>query len=467
MSDFVPETEENEEESMKLEPVAKMAKVAEPETVVIDQSFSRRFLNNKWYGKYGEEGELLEHVKEDWVPVPEDEQEFLSQLWFEQEDQEKTARKHYDWDEEKREWVPKANSTAQEQLEVNEDFIAEYQANYGVQYDEIYKKMDDELQQKTAKIQKEQEEKKELKRKKKKGLHTEEEKKEGWVDLGDKVHAVYVSNLPEDITDEEFQEFMSKCGVIQPDIRTNKPKCKLYRDENGELKGDGRCCYIKKESIDLACNILDGSQFKGNTVKVEEAHFEMKGDFDPSRKRKKLTVAQKKRYMEQQNKIFEWTPDKPRNYRPKSDCTVIVKNLFTLEMMAKNAALMLDLKEEMTQSCQKYGTVKKVVVYDNHPEGVVSVTFVTTEESDMAVKYLNGRVVDGRKLTAELWDGKTKYKVQETEESEERRLKEFEKFIKGGGGGAKEGSGEESSDSDEEEEKQEEDDVEMKEEEED
>ncbi|KAF1769616.1 hypothetical protein GCK72_001433 [Caenorhabditis remanei] len=429
MSDFVPETEENEEEPMNVDLEPKIAQKAGKEPVVVDQSFSRRFINNKWYGKYGEEGELLEHIKEDWIPVAEDEQEFLSQLWFEQEEQERNAHKHYDWDEEKKEWVPKTNKTE----EVNEDFIAEYQANYGVQYDDIYKKMDEELQEKAAKALKEEEEKKEKKRKKKQKLHTEEAKNEGWVDFGDKVHAVYVSNLPLDITDEEFQEFMSKCGVIQPDIRTNKPKCKLYRNEEGDLKGDGRCCYIKKESIELACNILDGSLLKNKEVKVEEAHFELKGDFDPSKKRRKLTAAQKKRYMEQQNKLFEWTPDKPRNYRPKSDCTVIVKNLFTLEMMSKNAALMLDLKEEMTQSCQKYGTVKKVVVYDNHPDGVVSVTFPTTEESDMAVKYLNGRVVDGRKLTAELWDGKTKYKIQETEEDEERRRKEFEKFIEGGG----------------------------------
>ncbi|PIC54195.1 hypothetical protein B9Z55_000355 [Caenorhabditis nigoni] len=423
MSDFVPETEENEEEPMETKPESKKP----VEAVVVDQNFSRRFLNNKWYGKYGEDGALLEHLSNDWVPVAEDEQEFLSQLWFEQEEQEKNAHKHYDWDEEKKEWVPKPTTSE----EVNEDFIAEYQANYGVQYDDIYKKMDEELQEKAAKAQKEVEEKKEQKKRKKQGLHTEEAKKEGWIDLGDKVHAVYVSNLPTNITDDEFQEFMSKCGVIQPDIRTNKPKCKLYRDEQGELKGDGRCCYIKKESVELACNILDGSMLLGKEVKVEEAHFEMKGDFDPSRKRKKLTATQKKRYMEQQNKLFEWTPDKPRNYRPKSDCTVIVKNLFTLEMMAKNAALMLDLKEEMSESCQKYGTVKKVVVYDNHPDGVVSVTFPTTEESDMAVKYLNGRVVDGRKLTAELWDGKTKYKIQETEEDEERRRKEFEKFIEG------------------------------------
>ena len=44
------------------------------------------------------------------------------------------AHKHYDWDDEKKEWVPKTNKTE----EVNEDFIAEYQANYGVQYDDIY-----------------------------------------------------------------------------------------------------------------------------------------------------------------------------------------------------------------------------------------------------------------------------------------------------------------------------------------
>ncbi|CAI2308958.1 unnamed protein product [Caenorhabditis sp. 36 PRJEB53466] len=428
MSDFVPETDETDEIPMETEsaPVQRTVPII-TQAPVIDQSFTRRFLNNKWYGKYGEEGELLEHVKEDWVPVAEDLVEFLSQLWFEQEEQERNAHKHYDWDEEKKEWVPKANA----EEEVNEDFLAEYQANYGVQYDDIYKKMDEEIQEKTAKAQKEDEEKKERKRRKKMGLGSEDANKEGWIDLGDKVHAVYVSNLPTDITDEEFQTFMSKCGVIQPDIRTNKPKCKLYRDEDGDLKGDGRCCYIKKESVELACNILDGAHLKGKDVKVEEARFEMKGNFDPTKKRKKLSAAQKKRYIEQQNKIFEWTPDKPRNYRPKSDCTVIVKNLFTLEMMAKNAALMLDLKEEMQQSCQKYGAVKKVVVYDNHPDGVVSVTFPTTEESDNAVKYLNGRVVDGRKLTAELWDGKTKYKVEETEEDEERRRAEFEKFISG------------------------------------
>ncbi|KIH51228.1 hypothetical protein ANCDUO_18687, partial [Ancylostoma duodenale] len=130
-------------------------------------------------------------------------------------------------------------------------------------------------------------------------------------------------------------------------------------------------------------------------------------------------------------RIFEWKPEKPRNYRPISDCTVVIKNLFTLQMMETNAALMMDLKEEVQQSCSKYGTVKKVVVYDTNPEGVVTVTFETTDESDMAVKMLNGRIVDGRRLEVSLWDGKTKYKVQESEEDRQRRLAAWQNFIKG------------------------------------
>lgn len=41
---------------------------------------------------------------------------------------------------------------------------------------------------------------------------------------------------------------MSKCGVIQRDPRTNKLKIKLYKDAEGNLKGDATCCYIKVQS---------------------------------------------------------------------------------------------------------------------------------------------------------------------------------------------------------------------------
>ena len=60
---------------------------------------------------------------------------------------------------------------------------------------------------------------------------------------------VYVSNLPLDITDEEFTELMKKCGLIMFDPKKRTPKLKLYKDENGQPKGDGLCCYIKVRKI--------------------------------------------------------------------------------------------------------------------------------------------------------------------------------------------------------------------------
>ena len=38
---------------------------------------------------------------------------------------------------------------------------------------------------------------------------------------------------------------------IDIDVRTNKPKAKLYKDEEGNFKGDGLCTYVKVESVQL------------------------------------------------------------------------------------------------------------------------------------------------------------------------------------------------------------------------
>ena len=73
---------------------------------------------------------------------------------------------------------------------------------------------------------------------------------------------MYVTGLPADVTDQEFEELMAKCGMIEHDPRTKKSKLKLYRDGAGAVKGDGLCSYIKPESVQLALTILDGAEFK-------------------------------------------------------------------------------------------------------------------------------------------------------------------------------------------------------------
>ena len=50
--------------------------------------------------------------------------------------------------------------------------------------------------------------------------------------------------------------FLIKFQFSSIDVRTNKPKAKLYKDEEGNFKGDGLCTYLKVESVQLALTIL-------------------------------------------------------------------------------------------------------------------------------------------------------------------------------------------------------------------
>lgn len=56
---------------------------------------------------------------------------------------------------------------------------------------------------------------------------------------------LFSSGLPPDISTEEFAELMSKCGIVMRDPMTEEYKVKLYKDKEGNLKGDGLCCYLK------------------------------------------------------------------------------------------------------------------------------------------------------------------------------------------------------------------------------
>lgn len=383
-----------------------------------------RYIDGKWFCEDGSGGFLV-YENEEWRPIK---SESLKEKWITSE----TSGMQrcvvdgviHEWNEAAKQWLPL--------VEVDEDFLAVYNANYGIDYNFD---SSEGLSSSSEAAMSRNHEQPLFPKKAKVGSEDKKEKNQGWIELDEsRISTVYVSNLPTSITEEAFAELMSKCGVIQRDPRTNKLKIKLYKDEGGNHKGDATCGYIKKESVDLALKILDGWDVDGRKIHVEKAKFQMKGVFDPAKKRKKLTAAQKKRFLETQQRIFEWKPEKPRSYRPISDCTIIMKNMFVLEDMMKNAALVLDLEEEIRKVCERFGKVKKIHVYDNNPEGVISVAFENVEHSDSAVKSLNGRVVNGRVISVSLWDGKTKYFIKETEEQKQARLAEWSKHLEEDGG---------------------------------
>lgn len=329
----------------------------------------------------------------------------------------------YQWDAEKRGWFPK----------VDDDFLAAYQMNYGftAAVDESATDNKDEagvnVTSDTApttnfnsQIQAQGEQATELKKKKRKV-------EEGWFEVdGNKNPNVYVSGLPLDTTDEEFIEMMSKYGIIMQDPDTGKPKIKLYRDSTGQLKGDGRCCFLKRESVDLAINLLDDSNYKGHVLHVEQAEFHLKGEYNPALKKKKKN--KKKKAGKGQEKLLDWVD---RDTRKKQDRIVVFKNVFDAEAFEKNPVLVTDIRDDIKRECEKYGEVRKVIVFDRNEEGVCSVAFSAFEAADACLSVMNGRWFGGRRITAEKWDGVTSYKVEETEQQKEERLNEWERYLAG------------------------------------
>ncbi|GFR87624.1 HIV Tat-specific factor 1 [Elysia marginata] len=263
------------------------------------------------------------------------------------------------------------------------------------------------------------------------GKPKEPKREEGWFDTPESNTQLYVSNLPLDVEEEEFKELMSKCGLIMFDPQTHKPKIKVYKDHEGNVKGDALCTYIKPESVELALNILDGWDLRGHAIKVERAKFELKGEYDPKKKKKKLSNKAKQKLKERQQRLFDWRPDKNPLQRGKHERVVVLKNMFNIKEFEENPALINELRTDVRSECVKFGEVTKVTLYDRNPEGVITVTFKEPEEADQCITALHGRWFAKLRVDASTWDGKTKFDVIETEEERTRRLQEWEAYLQG------------------------------------
>ncbi|KAG6442544.1 HIV Tat-specific factor 1 homolog [Manduca sexta] len=313
----------------------------------------------------------------------------------------------YFWDVDKKAWIPK----------VDDDFLAYYQMSYGF--------VDNKTEEK-----KDEPEKKEV-QKKHEGITMKRKSEPQWFQPAEETNTkVYVSNLPLDINEEEFVNFMQKCGLVERDPSTQKMKVKLYMDkEHNCFKGDALCTYIKIESVDLALKLLDGCEFKGHKVKVERAHFQLKGEYNPALKPKKKKKKELEKIKKMKDKLFDWRPEKFIGERSKHEKVVIIKNLFHPTDFDKEVQLILDYQQDLREECGKCGEVRKVIIYDRHPEGVAQVTMKEPEQADEVVKLINGRWFGKRQITAEIWDGRTKYKIAETDADINQRINKWEKFL--------------------------------------
>lgn len=213
---------------------------------------------------------------------------------------------------------------------------------------------------------------------------------------------------------------------------SNKLKIKLYADpESKVLKGDGLCTYIRVESVDLALKLLDGYEVRGKKIQVEKAKFQMRGEYDPKLKPKTKKRKDKDKLKKMQQKLFDWRPEKQRGERAKHERIVIIKNMFDPKLFDEDVGLILEFRKDLTDECSKNGDVRKVTIYDRHPEGVAQVNMADPESAEACVAMLNGRWFGKRQLSAEIWDGRTKFKIAETDSQISQRLDNWDKFLDG------------------------------------
>lgn len=324
----------------------------------------------------------------------------------------------YEWDLDKKAWFPK----------ITEDFIATYQANYGF--------CNDGASSSTANVQDVSARPAEEPTQRKTPEPTDPKKRgekrraeSGWFHVEeDRNTNVYVSGLPPDITVDEFIQVMSKFGIIMRDPQTEEFKVKLYKDNQGNLKGDGLCCYLKRESVELALKLLDDDEIRGYKLHVEVAKFQLKGEYDASKKRKKCKDYKKKLSLQQ--KQLDWRPERrPGPARMRHERVVIIKNMFHPMDFEDDPLVLNEIREDLRVECSKFGQVRKLLLFDRHPDGVASVSFRDPEEADYCIQTLDGRWFGGRQITAEAWDGTTDYQVEETTREREERLKGWEVFL--------------------------------------
>lgn len=95
-----------------------------------------------------------------------------------------------------------------------------------------------------------------------------------------------MTNLPLDVSVQEVSDVFSRCGVIAEEIDRGKPRIKLYTDDDGNFKGDALILYFRAESVDLAIQMLDDTDFRlgqaalGGKIKVAAADFSYKAQKD-------------------------------------------------------------------------------------------------------------------------------------------------------------------------------------------
>ncbi|RCI15704.1 hypothetical protein L249_3481 [Ophiocordyceps polyrhachis-furcata BCC 54312] len=251
--------------------------------------------------------------------------------------------------------------------------------------------------------------------------------------------AVYVTGLPSDATVSEIHEvFSRKGGLIAEEIDSKAPRIKLYKDDKGNFKGDALVVFFKPESVSMAIMLLDDTDFRYTAhgkgegrMRVQEADSsykkvqqedrkdgEPRGEGEVGRPRQsqdRRKVIKKTQKLDA--KLADWSDDEDDRFaglvapaKAQGPRTVVLRQMFRIFELEEDPASVLEIKEDIRDECSKMGLVTSVVLYDQEPEGIVTVKFQEAEAAAKCVKVMGGRPFDGRVVNAAFATGQESFR---------------------------------------------------------
>ncbi|EGY22932.1 uncharacterized protein VDAG_04370 [Verticillium dahliae VdLs.17] len=225
--------------------------------------------------------------------------------------------------------------------------------------------------------------------------------------------AVYVTGLPRDATADEVHELFSrKAGVVAEEIDSGRPRITMYTDEQGGFKGDALVVFFHAptDNVPAAAAAADAKGKAPEGAAPLPPKHQQQSRADRDRDRQKII----KKTQKLDAKLADWSDDDtaalPTAAASKWDRLVVLRHMFTLAELEEDPAALLEIKEDVREECAKLGAVTNVVLFDEEPDGVVSVKFRDPQAAQACIAMMHGRSFDGRVVEASLATGREKFR---------------------------------------------------------
>jgi HIV Tat-specific factor 1 len=121
--------------------------------------------------------------------------------------------------------------------------------------------------------------------------------------------AVWVTKIPLDAQKEEIREVFAKYGVIAEEIESGDARIKMYKDEDGNFTGEALVVYFRPESVQLAIQMLDETEFRfgvadpSGPMRVEVADSSYKVQQPDAPDKPKTSMKEKQKIIERNQRL--------------------------------------------------------------------------------------------------------------------------------------------------------------------